>query len=81
MDTGAEGGRVRRAGVEECSCKSYPCVTPKPNTYLLSCKMPVSARPPLMGTVGRPVQTHTAPLWVTPDLPCPTQHFPSALNP
>lgn len=27
MDTGAEGGRVRRAGVEKCSCKSYPCVT------------------------------------------------------
>lgn len=51
MDTVGEGGRVRRAGVEECSCRSYPCVTLKPNTYLLSCKMALSARPPLMGTV------------------------------
>lgn len=56
MDTGAEGGRVTRAGVDECSCKSYPCVTLKPNTYLLSCKMAVSARPPLMGTVEPPVR-------------------------
>lgn len=32
MDAGAEGGRVRRAGVERCSCKNYPCMILKPNT-------------------------------------------------
>lgn len=46
MDTGDEGGRVRRARVEECSCRSYPCVTLKPNTYLLSCKMAVCLATP-----------------------------------
>lgn len=71
MDTGDEGSRVRRAGVEECSYKSYPCVTLKPNTYLLSCKMAVSAWPPLMGTVELPVQTYSAPVWVTPSWCCP----------
>lgn len=56
MDTGSVGGKVRRAWVEECSCKSYCCVTLKHNTYFFSCKMAVTARPPLMETVGRPVQ-------------------------
>lgn len=46
MDTGAEGHRVRRAGVEECSCKSFPCVTLKLNTRLLSCKMTVRLATP-----------------------------------
>lgn len=46
MDTGDEEGRVRRARVEECSCRSYPCVTLKSNTYLLSCKMAVRSATP-----------------------------------
>lgn len=71
MDIGTEGGTVWRAGVEECSCKSYPCVTLKLNTYLLPTKMALSARPPLMGTVGLTVQTHTAPQWVNTRLALP----------
>ena len=64
MDTGAEGGRVRRAGVEEWSSERYPCVTPKPNTYLVSCKMAVSAGPPPMGTAewSGPSRTTQPPL-------------------
>lgn len=58
MDTSDEGDGVRRTGAAECSCKRYPFVTLKPYTHLLSCKMAVSAWPPLMGTVELPVQPH-----------------------
>lgn len=58
MDTSDEGDGVRRTRGAECSCKRYPFVTLKPYTHLLSCKMAVSAWPPLMGTVELPVQPH-----------------------
>lgn len=84
MDTGDGGGRVRRARVEECRWESYPCVTLKPNTYLLSSKMAMSAWPPLIGKVGRTIQTYSGPLRVTPGWcwsTLLTQQFISALTP